>query len=54
MRDCIVLGSGRSGTSMVAGALAKAGYFMGDRLYPARDANPLGFFEAPEINSINE
>jgi len=54
MRDCIVLGSGRSGTSMVAGALAKAGYFMGDRLYPARDANPLGFFEAPEINAINE
>src|SRR5262249_25751563 len=54
MRDCIVLGSGRSGTSMVAGALANAGYFMGDRLYPARDANPLGFFEDPEINAINE
>jgi GT2 family glycosyltransferase len=54
MRNCLVLGSGRSGTSMVAGSLARAGYFMGERLYPARDANPLGFFEDPEINGINE
>lgn len=54
MRDCIVLGSGRSGTSMVAGALARAGYFMGEGLFAARAANPKGFFEAPEINGINE
>ena len=39
---------------MVAGTLAKAGYFMGDRLYKPRDANPKGFFEDPEINGINE
>jgi len=54
MKNCIVLGSGRSGTSMVAGALAKSGYFMGDDLYGPRDANPKGFFEDPEINGINE
>jgi GT2 family glycosyltransferase len=54
MRNCIVLGSGRSGTSMVAGTLARAGYFMGDRLYPGRDSNPRGFFEDPEVNGINE
>jgi GT2 family glycosyltransferase len=54
MHDVLILGSGRSGTSMVAGSLARAGYFMGDRLYPARDANPLGFFEDPEVNGINE
>jgi len=54
MKNCIILGSGRSGTSMLAGCLAKSGYFMGDNLYPAREANPKGFFEDPEINAINE
>jgi len=39
---------------MVAGALAKAGYYMGDCLYPARESNPKGYFEDPEINGINE
>lgn len=54
MKNCIILGSGRSGTSMVAGTLAKSGYFMGDNLYPARESNPKGFFEDPFINGINE
>lgn len=54
MRNCLILGSGRSGTSMVAGTLAKAGYFMGDYLWPARIGNPKGFFEDKEINEINE
>src|SRR5215203_1348762 len=53
-RNCIVLGSGRSGTSMVAGAIAAAGHFMGDDLHPARDANPKGFFEGPTVKDINE
>lgn len=54
VRSCLILGSGRSGTSMLAGVLAGAGYYMGDNLWPARDANPKGFFEDVEINSINE
>jgi hypothetical protein len=54
MRNCLILGSGRSGTSMLAGTLAKAGYFMGDNLYPARESNPKGFFEDPVVNGINE
>lgn len=54
MRNCVILGSGRSGTSMVAGTLAKAGYFMGDNLLGPKDANPKGFFEDREVNSINE
>lgn len=54
MKNCLILGSGRSGTSMVAGTLAQAGYFMGEKLMPARDANPKGFFEDFEINMINE
>jgi len=54
MRNVIVLGSGRSGTSMVAGTLARAGYFMGDHLLPAREANAKGFFEDVEVNGVNE
>lgn len=54
MKNIIILGSGRSGTSMVAGCFAKSGYFMGDDLWDAREANPKGFFEDREINEINE
>lgn len=54
MNNIMILGSGRSGTSMVAGCLSGAGYFMGDDLWGARDSNPYGFFEDREINEINE
>ena len=54
LRDAVILGSGRSGTSMVAGTVAAAGYFLGNDLYPAREANPKGFFECPEVNGVNE
>ncbi|UCG17197.1 MAG: sulfotransferase [Phycisphaerales bacterium] len=54
MRNVIILGSGRSGTSMVAGVLANCGYYMGENLHPGRDSNPKGFFESPLINWINE
>ena len=54
MRNCLVLGSGRSGTSLLAGSLARAGYHVGHDLIPARDANPTGFFEDREVNDLNE
>jgi len=54
MRDLLVLGSGRSGTSMVAGTLAASGWWVGDEPYRARAANQKGFFETAEINGINE
>jgi hypothetical protein len=54
MRNVVVLGSGRSGTSLVAGCLAQAGYYMGSKLLPANESNPKGFFEDAIINSINE
>lgn len=54
MENCFVLGAGRSGTSMVAGAIAGAGYFVGDDLIGAREANPKGFYEDREVNAINE
>jgi hypothetical protein len=39
---------------MVAGVLAGAGYYMGDTLLPANDANPKGYFESREVEGINE
>jgi hypothetical protein len=54
MRNCIILGCGRSGTSLASGILAGSGYFMGDRLYPPAEGNPKGYFEDPEINGLNE
>jgi len=54
MRDCFILGCGRSGTSLTAGLLAHAGYFMGDELYPGDEGNPKGYFEDREVNAINE
>lgn len=54
MKNCLILGSGRSGTSMVAGSLANTGYFMGKHLLPALKSNPKGFYEDREVNAINE
>jgi hypothetical protein len=54
MRNCVILGSGRSGTSLTCGLLANANYFMGDDTYPGDEGNPNGYFESAEINGINE
>lgn len=54
MHNVLVLGSGRSGTSLVAGTLAGAGYHLGDDLVEPRDSNPKGFFESRRINTLNE
>lgn len=54
MKNCLILGSGRSGTSMLAGILHQAGYFMGEKFHQPRDSNPKGFFEWYKINRINE
>lgn len=54
MKNLIIYGSGRSGTSMLAGLFSEVGYHMGESLYPPRDTNPKGFFESNEINSLNE
>lgn len=52
--NVLIMGCGRSGTSMVTGMLADAGWHVGDEPYPSRPANPKGFFETAEINGINE
>ncbi|MCX6303965.1 MAG: hypothetical protein NT040_03265 [Bacteroidetes bacterium] len=54
MKNCIISGFGRSGTSLMGGILYHSGYFMGEDLYPSRESNPKGFFENDVINGINE
>ncbi len=53
MRDVIVMGSGRSGSSLAAGSLSGAGYFMGGDLLSPNRGNPGGYFESPAINALN-
>lgn len=54
MQNVIILGCGRSGTSMVAGSLAQSGYWMGEDLYEPDEFNQKGYFEDPSIVDINE
>ena len=56
MKNLIILGSGRSGTSMAAGMFSNSGYFMGEKheYLKANSANPKGFYEDYEVNTINE
>jgi|SRR5581483_1244258 len=54
MRNCVILGCGRSGTSMAGGILAPSGYFIGQQPMTPSDANPKGFFEDHDIIEINE
>lgn len=54
MKNVLILGSGRSGTSMAAGVLSQAGYFMGENLQELDRGNPKGYFEDLEVNRINE
>ncbi len=49
----IVLGTGRSGTSAVAGVLYHLGVYMGRKFIPASAANPLGHFEDIEFRDLN-
>ncbi len=51
--NLVVLGCGRSGTSLVAGLFERAGFHVGSKVHPTRDSNPTGFFESGEINQIN-
>lgn len=51
-----IVGMHRSGTSAVAGFLAKAGYFAGqdDDLLPPQEDNPKGYFEREDVNALND
>jgi hypothetical protein len=49
----LVLGSGRCGTSAVAGILHHLGVFMGDRFVPANDTNKYGHWEDKDFHDTN-
>lgn len=49
-----VLGMHRSGTSLVASLLSRAGVHMGERLLHARPDNPRGYFEDADIVAFHE
>lgn len=49
----VIAGMHRSGTSMIASACHAAGLWLGDRLIPPTDSNPLGHFEDLDFYDIN-
>ncbi len=53
MHNVIILGSGRSGTSMVAGLFRHSGAYMGKEMLQATIANPLGYYEDKHLNLLN-
>lgn len=53
-RCVLVLGSHRSGTSVLTKSLHVAGVFLGDTLYKSRFDNPKGFFEDTITHQLNE
>lgn len=54
VRNLLILGSGRSGTSLLAAMAQRAGYHLNRPLQPPNAGNPLGRFESLEVNAINE
>lgn len=54
MRNVVILGSGRSGTSMLAGCFAAAGFHLGGPVLDATPSNPKGLFEVRAVNDANE
>lgn len=54
MKNIIILGTGRSGTSMTAGLFSAGDYYMGDKVNRPNETNPKGQFEDSGINRINE
>lgn len=49
----VVVGTGRSGTSMVAGMMNYLGFYMGVNLVPANRNNPAGHFEDNTFKQLN-
>jgi hypothetical protein len=54
MKNVLIMGCARSGTSLAGGLLSEAGYYMGEELMDPSEANPKGFFEWPYLNRLNE
>jgi hypothetical protein len=52
--NCLILGAGRSGTSLTALLLERAGYHVYTTSYPPDEGNPLGYFEDLDVIRTNE
>ena len=56
MRNVVILGMHRSGTSMVAEALASGGIYVGEPadLLQGQEDNPHGFWEREDVVALND
>lgn len=54
MKNIIILGCGRSGTSALAGGLEAAGFHQGNNHFPPDASNPGGYFEDQQLVHLNE
>ena len=56
MRNVVILGMHRSGTSMVAEALASAGVYVGEPqdLLLGKEDNPHGFWEREDVVALDD
>lgn len=54
MENCLIFGSARSGTSLLASMMHARGYFLGEDLIAPNALNERGFFESLTINAIND
>jgi hypothetical protein len=53
MHNLLILGTGRSGSSMLAGCFRNTGAFQGARLIGPTPMNPRGFYEDQAVNTLN-
>jgi hypothetical protein len=52
--NCLIVGAGRSGTSLTGLLLARAGYHVYGNTHPPDEGNPLGYFEDVDVNAAND
>jgi hypothetical protein len=53
MHNVLILGTGRSGSSMLAGCFRATGANFGEHQLAPNEVNPLGFYESFRVNALN-
>jgi hypothetical protein len=53
MHNVLILGTGRSGSSMLTGCFRNTGAYLGGDLLKASSINPYGFYESVDVNELN-
>jgi hypothetical protein len=55
VNSCLILGAGRSGTSLIGQLLTQAGYILvRSATYAPDEGNPFGYYEDLEVNAAND